>query len=111
MPSRGEVYWVEFDPVVGREQGGRRPAVIVSDDLLNVPAVGRVIVIPLSAAACPLPVRVDVVPPEGGLKKPCQVLCEQTRTISIERLKGRIGALSPDVLAQIGDRLRVILGL
>ncbi len=111
MPIRGEVYWVEFDPIVGREQGGRRPAVVVSDDLLNVPEVGRLIVIPLSASARNLPVRVEVVPPEGGLKRPCQALCEQMRTISIEHLKGRIGVLSPEVLAEVGDRLRVILGL
>ncbi len=82
-PTRGEVWEVNFDPTVGREQAGFRPALIVSDDALNAGPRGLVIVLPVTGTDRGLPTHIPVVPPEGGLTKPSVIMAEQLRAVSI----------------------------
>ena len=111
FPKRGEVWWVVLDPTRGREQAGRRPALVLSADLLNASAAGIVSVLPITSRDRGIRSHVAVEPPEGGLAVPSWILCEQVRTISRERLLGRIGAVSPRTLAAVADRVRVLLDL
>ena len=110
-PARGEVWTVDLSPTIGREQAGMRPALIVSDDGLNSSPRGIVIVLPMTGADRGFPTHIPVGPPEGGLAKPSQVMTEQVRSISKERLVRRRGEASPETMAQVDETLRFVLGL
>ena len=110
---RGEIWRTSFDPVVGREQSGDRPALIVSDDGMNNSAAGLVIVVPLTRTRRASPSRVEIEPPEGGVRARSYAMCEQVRSISVERLRdGPWGPpISPALMAEVDRRLRLLLHL
>jgi mRNA interferase MazF len=110
-PARGEVWEVNFNPTVGREQAGRRPALIVSDNALNRGPRGLVVVLPVTGTARGLPSHVPVTPPEGGLTKTSVVMTEQVRSVSKDRLGRRLGAVTTATMAQVEQILRIVLGL
>jgi len=109
-PRRGEVWWMDPDPVRGHEQGGRRPAVVVSVDRLNRSRIGLVVACPLTRSEAPRLLRVPIDPPEANLRDPSYVLVEHVRSISVERLGTRIGRVRPATAAAIDDRLRRVFG-
>ncbi len=111
VPSRGEVWIVDLDPVRGREQQGRRPALIVSVDRFNHGPAGLVIMVPLTTKAKGIPLHVPVNPPQGGLSKPSFIKCEDVRSVSQDRLVRRLGRVSALTLVEVEDRLRIILDL
>ncbi|MGQ9555391.1 MAG: type II toxin-antitoxin system PemK/MazF family toxin [Anaerolineae bacterium] len=110
-PSRGEVWLVNLNPTRGHEQAGTRPAVIVSTDGFNHGPAGLVVVLPLSTTWRGVPFHVPVTPPEGGLRQPSYVKCEDIRSIAGERLVERWGSLSTSTMALVEDRLRILLEL
>jgi mRNA interferase MazF len=110
-PARGEIWDVDFNPTVGREQAGRRPALIVSDNALNSGPRGLVVVIPLTSTLRGLPTHIPVTPPEGGLTRPSVIMTEQVRSISKNRLGRRYGAVPPATMDAVGRILRIVLGL
>ena len=97
--KRGEIYFADLDPVVGSEQGGIRPVLIIQNDLGNRFSP-TVIVLPLTSSLnkAPLKTHVPVRPPLGGLKRPSLILCEQVRTLEKKRLKSRLGLLPRETL-------------
>lgn len=109
-PRRGEIWWVDPDPVRGPEQGGRRPAVVVSVDGLNLGRSGLVVVCPLTTSLRPNRLHLVLDPPEAGLAQRSVVLIEHVRSISTERLGRRIGRVSPVTAEAIDDRLRRLFG-
>ncbi|MGD0088670.1 MAG: type II toxin-antitoxin system PemK/MazF family toxin, partial [Planctomycetota bacterium] len=68
-PSRGEVWRVDFEPVRGHEQGRARPALIVSNDMLNRSSADLITVVPLTSKDRPLPSFLRIDPPEGGVNQ------------------------------------------
>jgi mRNA interferase MazF len=110
-PSRGEVWWVDLNPARGHEQSGRWPALVLSVDRFNHGPAGMVIVIPITTTRRNIPLHVEIVPPEGGLSQTSYAKCEDVRAISQERLATRAGAVSRQVLHEVEDRLRILLGL
>ncbi|HEV3121009.1 MAG TPA: type II toxin-antitoxin system PemK/MazF family toxin, partial [Isosphaeraceae bacterium] len=110
-PARGEVWTVNLDPTVGREQAGLRPVVIVSVDDLNNSPRGLVIIAPVTGTFRALPTHIAVVPPEGGLKKPSVVMAEQVRAVSKVRLGRRLGILRQATMGRVEEHLRMLLGL
>jgi mRNA interferase MazF len=111
-PRRGEVWLASFDPVVGHEQAGRRPALILSADAFNAGPAGLVTVLPMTTVQRTyIPSRIEVLPPEGGVSMPSYVIGEQTRTISSKRLVHRLGAVSTTTMAKVSDVVRLLLGL
>ena len=105
-PKRGEVWWVDLDPVRGHEQGRTRPCLVVSMDEFNAIPHGLCWVAPITSNLTRHSFTVEVRPPEGGLKNRSMILCHQLRTISIDRLARRGGRVSDrtlkDVLAPVG---------
>lgn len=91
-PSRGDLWLADLSPTRGHEQAGRRPVLVVSEDLFNRGPAGLVIVLPVSSTLRPVPSQVPVSAPEGGLKGRSAVLCEAIRPISTDRLVARWGA-------------------
>lgn len=110
-PERGDIWEVDLNPTVGREQAGRRPALIVSDNALNASPRGLVVVIPVTGTSRGLPTHVPILPPEGGLTKPSVMMTEQVRSISKDRLVRRYGAVTPATMGQVDEILRIVLGL
>lgn len=108
---RGEVWIVDFEPVAGHEQGGRRPAVVLSVDAFNASRAELVTVLPITSRARPLRTRVELRPPEGGLSVISYVIGEQSRTISTRRLARRLGVLSDATMGNVSDIVRMLLGL
>lgn len=109
--KRGEVYRADLDPVLGSEQGGTRPVLIVQNNLGNQTSP-TVIVVPLTSQRKKLSQRthVSIEPPEGGLAHPSLILCEQVRTLEKTRLTRFLGALSPDALRRVDAALAAALG-
>jgi len=106
---RGEIRWADLDPTRGNEQSGRRPVLILSADVFNDRS-GTVIAVALTSqsprAGFPLTLELDSV----ELPKTSWVKISQIRTLSTERIGDKIGAVSPEELAQVLDGLNEILG-
>ena len=102
--------WI-FEPVRGHEQGRTRPALVVSNDLLNRGPAGLVTVVPITSKGRPLRSFLRIDPPEGGLPQTSFIICDQVRTIASERLTKCFGRISPESLAQVEERLRFLLDL
>lgn len=111
QPSRGEVWFVDLEPVRGREQGRRRPCLVVSVDAFNHGPAELAVVIPLTTRDRGIPLHVPVSPPEGGLQQQSYIKCEDIRSISTDRLLDRWGFVSSTTLSDVEDRLRILLGL
>jgi mRNA interferase MazF len=109
--ARGEVWLADLDPVIGHEQAGRRPVLVVSEDFFNRTRAGLLVVLPVTSTLRSLPTRVRLVPPDGGLKRESDVICEAIRCISKERLLTRLGSVTPETLAAVEDRLKLLLHL
>jgi mRNA interferase MazF len=110
-PSRGDVWDLDFDPTIGREQAGARPALIVSVNIFNEGAAELVVAIPITRTRRGIRWHVQVNPPEGGLVAESFIQCENVRAVSKRRLKRLRGRISEPTLRQIEDRLRILLGL
>ncbi|MGC8640664.1 MAG: type II toxin-antitoxin system PemK/MazF family toxin [Isosphaeraceae bacterium] len=108
---RGEVWQVDLNPVIGHEQGGRWPALIVSADGFNKSRAGLVMVVPLTSVAKGIRTHVPIHPPEGGLNLPSFAKCEDLRSASVERLAKRGGQASEETMRKIEDLLRLLLNL
>ena len=108
---RGEIYYADLSPVVGSEQGGIRPVLIVQNDVGNrhSPTV-------IAAAITSqrdknhLPTHIEVQADKCGLAKDSIVLLEQIRTIDKRRLKEKIGELPSSVMDKVNDGLLISLG-
>jgi mRNA interferase MazF len=110
-PRRGEVWLVDFGDPVGREQAGRRPAVVVSADGLNESRAGVVIVVPTTTARRGLPSHIEIDPNGSGLDETSYAKCEDVKSVSEQRLKGRLGVVTDEAVFQIARALRFLLDL
>ena len=108
---RGEVWSVELDPTRGREQQGKRPALIVSTNGFNKSPADLVVLIPITSKGKGIPWHVEIDPPQGGVKTKSFIMCEAVRSVSKERLVQRWGAVSAATLDDVEDRLRILFDL
>jgi mRNA interferase MazF len=111
-PKRGEVYWVDFEPARGVEQGGRRPVLVVQNDRGNLYS-HYTVVVAISSAPLPriYPFTVPIVQGAGNLPRAGHVNCSQLLTIDQSRLESLIGTLPPDIVLQVNAALRYELEL
>jgi mRNA interferase MazF len=110
-PARGEVWYVDLNPVRGHEQAGRRPALVISATTFNEGPANLVVVLPMTTRDRNIPLQVAVEPPEGGLPRRSLVKCEDVRSVDRRRLTRRLGAVSQTTLEAVEMRLRALLGL
>lgn len=108
---RGEVYYVDLGQPVGHEPAFRRPAVVVSVDILNNGAGGLVVVVPITTTGYGLRSHVELEPHDSGLDLTSYARCDQLRVVSAERLASRQGMLGPDQMQAINQALRFVLDL
>jgi mRNA interferase MazF len=111
QPSRGDIWSVSFDPTLGREQSGTRPALVLSVDKFNHGPADLVVVLPVTSKDKRQPIHVPVAPPEGGLKLTSFIKCEDIRTVSRQRFRQFHGIVSARTMAEIEMRVRVLLNL
>lgn len=111
MIKRGELYYADLSPVVGSEQGGVRPILIVQNDTGNKysPTVIAAAVTSKMTKA-KLPTHIELSEGEFGLAKNSVILLEQIRTLDKRRLKERIGELSPLKMKRVNTALLISLG-
>jgi mRNA interferase MazF len=110
-PLCGDVWTVVLDRVRGYEQGGRRPALVVSIDEFNDGPAGLVVVLPLTTTLRRLPFRVPLEPPEAGVIQPSSIMVEQPRTVARERFGPRWGAVTGETMQRVERALRALLVL
>lgn len=111
MIWRGEVYDVDLGQPIGHEPAFRRPAVVVSVDILNNSPGQLVMVVPMTSAAYGLRSHVEVEPGSSGLGHTSYARCDQLRVISTARLLTRRGMIAPDRMRAIDQALRFVLDL
>ena len=111
MIQRGDLYSACLDPVVGSEQGGIRPVLIVQNDVGNRYSP-TVIVLAVTGRLnkSRLPTHVPIDAGDTGLQRDSVVLAEQIRTLDKRRLRERIGSLRPEVIDQVSQAMRISLG-
>ena len=110
-PRRGEVWYADFDPVVGHEQGGTRPGLIISSNTFGAGPADMVIALPITSTDKAVRLHVPVQPPEGGLRVLSFIKCEDIRAISKQRLGRQLGEMSDDTMAQVELILQTLLDL
>lgn len=108
---RGEVYDVDLGQPIGREPAFRRPAVVVSVDILNNGPGGLVVVVPITTRGYGLRSHIELEPAASGLEHMSYARCDQLRVISVERLSSRQGMISPELMHAIDRALRFVLDL
>ncbi|MCH5151324.1 MAG: type II toxin-antitoxin system PemK/MazF family toxin [Clostridiales bacterium] len=111
MIKRGEIYYADLNPVVGSEQGGIRPIVVLQNDVGNKYSPTVIAAATTSRLTkAKLPTHIELTRERTPLPKDSVVLLEQIRTIDKSRIKEKIGELPPDVMQQINDALLLSLG-
>lgn len=106
---RGEVYWANLKPKKGREQAGKRPVLIISQDVFNEHS-GTVIALAITSqvprAGFPLTLELF----ESNMPKMSWAKISQVRTLSTQRLGGRLGRVTPTELEQAVEGLKELIG-
>ncbi len=110
MIKRGDVYYADLSPVVGSEQGGVRPVVVVQNDKGNRYSK-TVIVAPISKKMSKPPIPTHVVFSDLSLSYVSMILCEQLRTIDKQRLNQWICTLDHKTIEKINKAIKVSLAL
>ena len=109
---RGDIYYADLSPVVGSEQGGTRPVLIVQNDTGNrhsPTVIAAAITSQLGKAR--LPTHITVPGREVGLAKDSVVLLEQIRTLDKRRLREHMGRLSDEQMSRVNEAIAVSFGL
>ncbi len=110
--KRGDVYYADLSPVIGSEQGGVRPVLVVQNDIGNrySPTV-IVSAITSQINKAKLPTHIEISSEDFSLPKDSVVLLEQIRTIDKRRLKEKIGRFDKNLMGEVDDCLKISLGL
>ena len=113
--KRGEVYWTDLAPRSGSEQRGRRPVIVLSNDVFNrAPIWKSTIVVPLSTSpsqAARGPSVVNIPAGAGGLSRASMAVCHQVTTLDRGKLGRRIGTLAPGLLREVEEALKTAMDL
>ena len=110
--KRGDIYYADLSPVVGSEQGGLRPVLIVQNDVGNKyspTVIAAAITSKLGKTRLPTPI--DVYAEKVGLQRDSVVLLEQIRTIDKRRLKEKMGHLDDHMMQAVDEAISVSFGL
>ena len=107
---RGEVYYADLSPVVGSEQGGLRPVLIIQNDIGNKHSPTTIIA-PITSRFTKKPLPTHVPLSNCGLAKDSIALCEQLRTIDKRRLKEKLGSMDEKDKVALNRAIEISLGL
>ncbi|EMS80271.1 type II toxin-antitoxin system PemK/MazF family toxin [Desulfotignum phosphitoxidans] len=110
---KGSLYWVDFSPAKGSDPMGKRPGLVLQNDLLNDSKLNTVIVAAITSTMKfgELPGNVSLHKGEANLPRPSVINMTQIKTVDKRSLKEKIGTLSKDRMAQVHDGLNLIMDL
>lgn len=110
--KKGYIFFADLSPVVGSEQGGVRPVLVIQNDVGNKYSPTVIIAaITSQIEKAKLPTHVEVEAKEYGLEKDSVILLEQIRTIDKQRLQGKVTELDSRVMLKVSHALKISLGL
>ena len=110
--KRGDIFYADLSPVVGSEQGGIRPVVIVQNDVGNKHSP-TVIAAAITSRVdkTKLPTHIEVTADRFGLARDSVILLEQVRTIDKKRLKEKMGHLEDETMEKVNSAISISFGL
>jgi mRNA interferase MazF len=110
--KRGDIFYADLSPVIGSEQGGIRPVLIVQNDVGNKyspTVIAAAITSQINKAK--LPTHIEISAKDYGLIKDSVILLEQIRTIDKKRLREKIGHLDDELMGKVNEALNISFGL
>ena len=110
--KRGDIYYADLSPVIGSEQGGVRPVLVVQNDIGNKyspTVITAAITSQINKAKLPTHIEINAL--TYGLAKDSVILLEQVRTIDKRRLKEKIGHIDEDLMFKVNDAIEVSFGI
>ncbi|MBX5467332.1 MAG: type II toxin-antitoxin system PemK/MazF family toxin [Firmicutes bacterium] len=110
--KRGDIFFADLSPVVGSEQGGVRPVLILQNDIGNRYSPTTIVcAITSQVFKTRLPIHVELKAEDSSLHRDSIILLEQIRTIDKSRLKERVAHLGPEIMARVNTAIAISLGL
>jgi len=110
--KRGEIYFAQLNPVVGSEQGGIRPVLVIQNNIGNQYSPTTIVLaITSQINKAKMPTHVEIKAEAYGLDKDSVILAEQIRTIDKMRLKQKIATLDEETMQKVNQALNISLGL
>ena len=110
--KRGDIYYADLSPVVGSEQGGIRPVLVIQNDIGNKyspTVIAASITSQINKAK--MPTHIELAAKDYGLNKDSVILLEQIRTIDKRRLREKIGRIDDGLMASVNNALSISFGL
>lgn len=109
---RGDIFFADLSPVVGSEQGGTRPVLVIQNDIGNQYSPTTIVAaITSQISKAKLPTHVELQASPGGLEKDSVILLEQIRTIDKSRLLQKVTSLSEELMLKVNQAVEISLGL
>ncbi len=109
---RGDIFFADLSPVVGSEQGGTRPVLILQNDIGNQYSPTTIVAaITSQIDKAKLPTHVEMRAGEGGLERDSVILLEQIRTIDKSRLMEKVAILNEELMKKVNQSIEISLGL
>lgn len=110
--KRGDIFYADLSPVVGSEQGGVRPVLVIQNNIGNKYSPTTIVAaITSQINKAKLPTHVEITAPDYGLPKNSVVLLEQVRTIDKKRLREKIGRFNDNMMNKVDEALKISVGL
>ncbi len=110
--KRGDIFYADLSPVIGSEQGGTRPVLVVQNDVGNKFSPTVIIAaITSQINKAKLPTHIEISAHDVGLLKDSVILLEQVRTIDKKRLREKIGRLDDEQLTAVDEALGISFGI
>ena len=110
--KRGDIYYADLSPVVGSEQGGIRPVLVIQNDIGNKyspTVIAAAITSQINKAK--MPTHIELAAKDYGLNKDSVILLEQIRTIDKRRVREKIGRIDDGLMASVNNALSISFGL
>lgn len=112
MVKRGDIYYADLSPVVGSEQGGLRPVLVIQNNVGNKYSPTTIVAaITTKIEKGKMPTHVDVGASDNGLEKNSVILLEQIRTIDKQRLRDKVTRLGYEDMKKVDEALAISVGL
>ena len=106
--NRGDIWLINLNPIMGHEQSGTRPALIISDNLFNHSLAEMVIIVPITSKYRNIPTHVEL--KTDYLTLTSYIKTEDIRSISTRRLVKKIGVVEENILNLVEQRIKFLLG-
>lgn len=111
VPKRGEIFMAGLEPVIGHEQGGRRPFLVLSIAQMNQAGVELAIGMPLTTTPTGSVLHVRIEPSQSGLERVSYVMSEMIRSVSLDRFGGRVGRAPFAIVDRTANLAGFVIGL